>query len=194
MMGLKERDAAALLIKTLQIPMTPEEYLKERNVGHEKLFPSCRPLPGVMQLVSHLKKHAIPIAVATSSHKSAFKLKSSENQPLFSLFDGHIICGDDPRIKKGKPAPDLFLEAARQLVEFQRREEAGLNGSTNGSISVSDSEIDPKKFLVFEDAPSGVKAALNAGMNVVWIPDPNMKVDPELAAKATEVLGSMADF
>ena len=43
--------------------MTVDEYLEERNAGHEVKFPDCKPLPGVMDLVSHLKKHDIPMAV-----------------------------------------------------------------------------------------------------------------------------------
>ncbi|KAI9209394.1 HAD-like domain-containing protein [Polychytrium aggregatum] len=174
MMGMKERDAGELLVRTLGIPMTVDEYLAERNAGHEALFPHCRPLPGVMKLVSHLKKHNIPIAVATSSHRSAFELKSSLNGELFGLFDGHITCGDDPSIKHGKPAPDLFLAAAKAL---------------------GNPLVDPRSCLVFEDSNPGVLAGLNAGMSVVWIPDPNLKTDdPTLGERVSDVLGSMEEF
>lgn len=44
-----------------------------------------------------------------------------------------IVAGDDPAVKKGKPAADIYLEAARQLG------------------------VDPKECLVFEDALSGVR-------------------------------------
>lgn len=69
-------------------------------------------------------------------------MKSSRNQELFDLFDA-IICGDDPNIKQGKPAPDLFLAARARMG-------------------------DPplENCLVFEDAINGIEAALNAGMHV----------------------------
>jgi len=128
-------------------------------------------LPGVKRLVSHLKKHNIPIAVATSSRKHAFDLKSSQHTDLFDLFDA-IITGDDPAIRNGKPAPDIFIEAAKRL-------------KYSG---------DSKSILVFEDAPSGVRAGLNANMRVVWVPDTNLEKDQELVNRVDIVLASLESF
>jgi HAD superfamily hydrolase (TIGR01509 family) len=58
------------------------------------------------------------------------------------LFEDKIITGDHPDIKQGKPAPDIFLAAAKKL------------------------NVDPKKCIVFEDSPSGVQAGRAAGMFV----------------------------
>jgi HAD superfamily hydrolase (TIGR01509 family) len=117
------------------------------------MFPNCRPLPGVVALVDRLKELKIPIAVATSSFEEAFKLKIMNNKELFDKFD-IIVLGDDPSVKKGKPAPDIFIEAARRL----------------GANLPEDND----KILVLEDAISGVQAGLNAGFKVVWVPDPNI--------------------
>ena len=131
-------------------------------------------MPGVLKLVKHLKKHEIPIAVATSSHRKAFHLKTQNNQELFSLYGKNITCGDDEDHIRGKPHPDIFKEAAKKLSP-----KAWEN---------------PSSCLVFEDAPSGVLAGLNAGMHVVWIPDPNLRVDQELASRCLRVLSSMEEF
>ncbi|KAI8799956.1 HAD-like domain-containing protein [Cladochytrium replicatum] len=173
MMGLKERDACELLVNEMKIPMTVEEYMEERRRGHAAKFPFCKPLPGVQKLVSHLAARYVPIAVATSSHKASFEIKSANNSDLFSLFNGNITVGDDPSVKMGKPAPDLFLTAAKRLGHDL---------------------ADTKTCLVFEDAPQGVLAALNANMQVVWIPDRNLELDPALVERATEVIYSMEDF
>ena len=170
MMGKRAEDAAKLLVDALKLPLTAKEYLDERNEAHKKLFPFCKILPGVMRLVKHLKDHGIPIAVATSSHKDAFLLKSQNHKDLFDLFGSNIICGDDPKIKRGKPCPDIFLEAKKMI------------GSP-----------DSCKCLIFEDAISGIEAGLNAVMNVVAIPDPRMEIPNSLKSRCL-VLTSLEDF
>ena len=73
-------------------------------------------------------------------------------------------------MKRGKPAPDGFLEAARQLG------------------------VHPSECLVFEDAVAGVQSARAAGCKSVAVPDPRMEPDAFVEAKADEVIGSMEDF
>ncbi|KAJ3269187.1 Pseudouridine-5'-phosphatase [Terramyces sp. JEL0728] len=171
MMGRKELDSAILLVETTGIPLSPEEYLVERKKGHEKLFPHCKPLPGVLKLVRHLKKHQIPIIVATSSHMDSFLIKSQNNKELFDLFDERIIVGDDPRVHKGKPSPDIFLVAADEL-----------RATDHGSC------------LVFEDSEPGVNAGLNAGMQVVWVPDERFEITDEQRQKCAKVITSLEHF
>lgn len=169
MMGKKEEDAAKILIETLGLSMTVQEYLTERNQGHKEKFPHCKPLPGVLETVKQLHQLKIPMGVATSSHKEPFNLKTMNNQSLFQFFHS-VTCGDE--CSRSKPFPDIFIKAATKI----------------------NPEYKATKVLVFEDAPAGVKAALDAGMNVVWIPDSNLKVDKELAEKCLMVLSSMEEF
>lgn len=77
--------------------ISPVDYLAERNARQEELFPEARPLPGVMRLVRHLKRHGVPMAVATSSHSRAFKIKAQNNRELFDLFD-LVVTGDDAAV------------------------------------------------------------------------------------------------
>ncbi|RHZ84968.1 hypothetical protein Glove_74g47 [Diversispora epigaea] len=170
LMGLRVRDSVALLIKETQIDMTIDEYIIERTKLEEIKFPHSKPMPGVLRLVKHLNAHKIPISVATSSNRNNFKIKSSNNQELFSLFDD-ITCGDDPNVHNGKPAPDIFLAA---------RTKAG-----NPSVS---------QCLVFEDAINGIQAARNAGMHVIWVPDPNLAALYPGDNGATEVISSLEHF
>ncbi|ORZ39012.1 HAD-like domain-containing protein [Catenaria anguillulae PL171] len=173
LMGMREDAAALLFIQETGVPMTAAEYLAERNRMHEELFPQCTPLPGVLRLVTHLRNVGMPMRVCTSSHRKPFLLKSQNNQHLFKLFDGHITTGDDPSIKHGKPAPDLFLVGHEEL------------GRPKDEVPTA---------VVFEDAISGVQAGLNAGMNVVWVRDPRMHREVELEAKCFAVIESMEEF
>jgi len=94
-------------------------------------------------------------------------MKTVNHQSWLKLFCSTTL-GDDPAIKQGKPAPDIFLLAAKRL------------------------NADPKQCLVFEDSVAGMQAAIAAGISVVAIPDPVF--DRKLFDDADLVLDSMSKF
>lgn len=107
------------------------------------------------------------MGVATSSARLSYEEKIRNHTELFS-FMHHIVCGDDPELKKGKPNPDIFLLAASRFP------------------------VSPEKCLVFEDSPAGMKAGLAAGMQVVMIPD--AAVSKDVWKQATLKLNSLEEF
>jgi HAD superfamily hydrolase (TIGR01509 family) len=169
MMGRPAMDAVRILVESTRIPMSATEYLAERDsMKNERFFNSCKPLPGVMNLVRHLKEYGVPMAVATNSNSISFKCKTEHNQHLFHLFDV-IVTTDHPNVKKGKPAPDIYLKTQRQL-------------SIKKGIP-----LESNTALVFEDTISGMKAALAAGMYIVLLPDPQLD-KKETTSAAHEVI------
>lgn len=87
-------------------------------------------LPGVERVIKHLHASGVPLAIATSTSRSSFKLKMATHTALLEYFP-IVVCGDE--VMKGKPAPDAFEAAARALG------------------------VDAAHCLVFEDTPSGIQ-------------------------------------
>ena len=167
MIGRKAIDSARYLVTQLELPLSAEDYLSERNVILRQEFATSSALPGAERLVRHLHHHGVPIALATSSNRDLYEIKSSQHRSWFSLFNT-VVTGDDPEVSDGKPAPDIFNIAAKRL------------------------EADPSRTLVFEDASSGLAAGMTAGMRVIVVPDSNM--DKARYVGADLMLDSLLDF
>jgi HAD superfamily hydrolase (TIGR01509 family) len=99
--------------------------------------------PGLDELLSFLKSKNIRTAVATASN---FKRTSGylKSIGVFHMFD-EIVCGD--MIENGKPAPDIYLTAAKAL------------------------DLPPNECIALEDSPNGLQSAYSAGCLPVMVPD-----------------------
>lgn len=149
MLGRPALDSARYLVQGLALPISAEAYLAERNGLLREGFAACAARPGAIKLVRHLHRHGIPMAVATSSARDLFEVKITRHTAWVGLLNV-VVCGDDPAIARGKPAPDIFVIAASRLG------------------------AEPASTLVFEDSPLGLEAGIAANMRVVAVPDPNM--------------------
>jgi len=167
MIGRTALDAARYLVETLELPIAPEEYLREREAGLAALMPTAEAMPGARELTNELLVRGVPQGLATSSSRAFFDLKRQRHAQWFAAVFRVIITGDDPRLHRSKPAPDIFLRAAQDLG------------------------ADPASCVVFEDAPVGVEAARAAGMQVIAVPDPAM--DRTRYGDADLVVASLRD-
>jgi pseudouridine-5'-monophosphatase len=153
-----EKEAALHLLSFFpDIPLDMATYLSERNTLQDKLWPAVPLLPGVRKLVLHLKKHNIPISIATGSRRRNFEMKTQHLQDVFGCFGNKIICGDDSHKIKGKPAPDIFLVAAKELL--------GRDVGVPDVQPTSEQQEVRRRGLVFEDGLPGMQAAKRAGMS-----------------------------
>jgi pseudouridine 5'-phosphatase len=139
---------ARFVVEHLELPLSPEQYLEEREVILREACKTARAMPGAIRLIDALRARGIPLAIGTSSSRELCQIKLAA-QPFGALFHT-ITCSDDPGVASAKPAPDIFLAAAR-----------GLGAA-------------PERCLVFEDTPKGVAAARAAGMEVIAVVDPMM--------------------
>jgi pseudouridine-5'-monophosphatase len=165
--GRRSIQAAEIIVESLDLPISPQDYLDSRKDVLLEKFKDTEALPGAKEMTTHFFKLGIPQALATSSSSPMFEAKFEKHKKWFSQF-AQIVRGDDPELKEGKPAPDIFLLAAKRLG------------------------VDPAECLVFEDAPTGTEAALAAGMSVVVVPDPNMHHSNY--KNASQIISSLKDF
>ena len=120
------------------------DWDRENAMRHEEIMrdlENATPMPGVAELIKKLAEKPTAV-VSSSSHRWVDGWV--EKLGLMPYFDTTVCRGDAPKIK---PAPDLFLEAARQLG------------------------IEPHDCLVIEDSMNGLISAHQAGMKVVAVPN-----------------------
>ncbi|MCL7715293.1 HAD family hydrolase [Stenotrophomonas mori] len=120
--------------------------------------------PGIVELLELLAAHGVPRAVATSTRRP-LALRKLESAGLLGYFE-HVATSSD--VAHPKPAPDIYLLAARSLG------------------------VDPRHCLALEDSPTGVRAALAAGMTVVQVPD-LLEPDAGVRALGHAIAGSLHD-
>lgn len=100
-------------------------------------------MPGAEELLKYLKQKGVKVALATGTSRKSTESHLKE-MGLSDYFDA-TVCGDE--IENGKPAPDIFLKAARLM---------GAN---------------PEDCFVFEDSRNGIIAAYGAKMKAIGVPD-----------------------
>jgi HAD superfamily hydrolase (TIGR01509 family) len=166
MMGMSSLEWSRYMHESLGLRESPEELnaevvrrLLERYREHLPL------LPGALEAVRRLAAEW-PLALASSSNRPVIEtfLDASGVRDLFS------VTVSSEEVARGKPAPDVFLEAARRLG------------------------VAPDRCAAVEDSASGIRAAKAAGMKVVAIPNAHYPPPPDVLALADVVLGSLAEL
>jgi len=164
--GKQAIDVAEIITEECDLPLTPDEFVAELDTELKPMLQTAQLKPGAERLIQHLAEHNVPVAIATSSRRRTGKMKMSGHSDLFNLFSHKVFGSDDPEVGRGKPNPDIFLVAAKRFED----------------------PPSPENCLVFEDSTSGVQGALEAGMQVVMVPE--HKIHPG----ATEVIDSFEEF
>jgi len=146
--GRNRFDNAATVIAQLGLTQTVEQLLAVQQPLARSLMARSQPMPGARELLDRCQRAGIPTAIATSSSRGAVSWKQSFHPWLEAV--AVQVCGDDAEVASGKPAPDLFLVAARRL-----------------GIAAHD-------CWAFEDSPAGAVAARAAGCRVFVLPAPGL--------------------
>ena len=141
--GLSRRDSLLSLLGERRVTQEElEEMMARKNSYYEKSIQSLSSddlLPGALALVDELRAAGVKVAIGSSSKNARTVLER------LGIIDRIDAIADGYSVSQPKPAPDVFLHAAKQLG------------------------LEPAQCLVVEDAASGVEAAIRAGMRVVGL-------------------------
>lgn len=140
--GISDKDAAMDMCKRYELPISPEELVKQKQDEYLKLLTQVSSQPGLFEVLQALATKGYKMAIASSSMISEIEAVVGALE-IRGYFES--ICSAQ-EVKHGKPAPDIFLLAAKKL------------------------NVAPNRCLVLEDATSGIIAANHAGMRSIAIP------------------------
>jgi HAD superfamily hydrolase (TIGR01509 family) len=166
MMGMSSPEWSAYLRDELGVDLDPQVISDEVVRRLERIYRDELPLlDGAVEAVERLAGHW-PLGLASSSNREIIDLflELSGLAPTFAV----TISSEE--VERGKPAPDVYLEAARRL------------------------EAEPSRCVAIEDSENGIRAAHAAGMRVLALPNPHYPPDPEALADADEVIGSLHEL
>ena len=166
MMGMSSPEWSRYMAETLQVPGTPEEInaaIVERMLARYGEAPPL--LPGAVEAVRRIGAW-VPLAIASSSNRELIDVVLHVSG-LAGDFAATVSSEEVPR---GKPFPDVYLEAARRL---------GADASRCGAV---------------EDSHNGIRSAKAAGMRVVAVPNAHYPPDDEALGLADVVVPSIDEL
>ena len=164
MMGMSSTEWSRYMHETIGLPEPPDEINREVVERLTAIYREHLPaLPGAKEAVERLAARW-PLGLASSSNRELIDLA------LQLLGVEHLFAAtvSSEEVASGKPAPDVYLEAARRLG------------------------VDPADAAAVEDSHNGILAAKAAGMRVVAIPNAHFPPDEAALADADVVLDSLA--
>jgi HAD superfamily hydrolase (TIGR01509 family) len=163
MLGMSSTEWSRYMHDELGVPVAPEQISSEVAGRLVEQYRQRLPLlPGAVEAVRSLARHW-PLALATSSNRNVIDLVVDQAD----IADAFAATVSSEEVARGKPAPDVYLDAARQL------------------------EVDPGACVAIEDSSNGIRSADAAGMAVIAIPNRDFPPEPDALALAAVVLDSL---
>jgi HAD superfamily hydrolase (TIGR01509 family) len=164
--GMSTPEWARYLVEELGAKPTPERIAEVVISAMAERYAEGPPvIPGAAETVRAVAER-FPVAIASSSPPVLIKafLEATELTGLVR------VALSSEQVAAGKPAPDVYLEAARQLG------------------------VEPTGCVAVEDSTNGLRSALAAGMTVYGVPNPHFPPDPAVLAQVSKVLDDITDL
>ena len=165
MMGMSSREWSVYMHERIGLPEPPEEISGEVVRRMLERYRRELPLiPGAVEAVERLAARW-PLALASSSNRELI------DAALEAAGLAHFqVTVSSEEVARGKPAPDVYLEAARRL------------------------EVEPENCAAVEDSHNGIRSAKAAGMRTIAIPNQRFPPGEDALAEADAVLDSIAEL
>jgi HAD superfamily hydrolase (TIGR01509 family) len=166
MMGMSAPEWSRYLHEEAGVWEDPEDI--NREVVERMLQAYRRELPLLPGAVEAVRRTAgsFPLGLASSSNREVFEAVLD----LAGIADCFSATVSSEEVPRGKPAPDVYLEAARRLG------------------------VAPERCAAVEDSHAGIRSAKSAGMRVVAIPNGSYPPDDEALELADAVVPSLDDL
>jgi HAD superfamily hydrolase (TIGR01509 family) len=166
MLGMSSPEWSRYVHEDLGVPLEPEE-ISDRVVAHVlETYAERLPLiPGAEEAVARIAERW-PLALASSSNKPVIE-RVMETSGWGDVFKTWV---SSEEVARGKPAPDVFLEAARRL------------------------QVNPRDAAGIEDSHNGILAAKAAGLRVIAIPNNEFPPGDDALRAADVVLASLDEL
>jgi HAD superfamily hydrolase (TIGR01509 family) len=166
MMGMSSPEWSRYMHDVIGLSEPPEEISTEVVRRLEALYRERLPLvPGALDAVGRIGARW-PLGIASSSNRPLIDL-FLELTGTRELFRATV---SSEEVERGKPAPDVYLEAARRLG------------------------VDPEGCAAIEDSENGIRSASAAGMRVVAIPNRVFTPSEQALSHADVVCGSLDEL
>jgi len=166
MMGMSSNEWSRYMHDTIGLPEPPDEINREVVERLASTYREHLPvIDGAREAVERMAARW-PLGVASSSNRELIELVL-ELLDVSQLFAATV---SSEEVGRGKPAPDVYLEAARRL------------------------DVDPANAAAVEDSHNGILAARAAGMCVLAIPNAHFPPGADALEQADAVLGTLAEL
>ena len=166
MMGMSSPEWSAYMRDELEVPLDAGEISRvvvERLLArYDEEVPW---LPGAQEAIRRLAA-AGPLGLASSANREVIDRVLSHDD-LAACFQATV---SSEEVERGKPAPDVYLEAARRMG------------------------ADPERCTAVEDSANGIRAALAAGMRTIALPNVHFPPPDDVLAQAHAVIGNLEEL
>jgi HAD superfamily hydrolase (TIGR01509 family) len=165
MMGMSSKEWSSYMHERLGVPITPAEInddvVRRVAAAYQDHLPL---LPNAVETVQELARRW-RLGVASSSNRPIIELVL-DRMGVRNCFDA-VVSSEE--VERGKPAPDVYIAAARQLG------------------------VEPGDCVAVEDSTNGIKAAVAAGMRTIAVPNRELPPADDVLKSAAVVVSSLAE-